>query len=188
MIRMIDKIRSILRRNKIVRRYMVVNSFDGTLAVLAIIIANFLVGTNDPRIILLPSIGASFAMFVSGTWSAYLSERSEFRKSVFKMEKHLLKGLKGTRVHEKMKKSVFLVSLSNGLAPLVSGLIIVSPFFVFTRYSYYISFFLGGAILFCLGIFMAKISKQNKLIYGMETLLTGLVVALFYYLISVLGL
>ncbi len=185
--KMIKEINNLIKSNRIVRRYMVVNSFDGTLAVLAIIIANLLVGTNDPRIIILPSIGASFAMFVSGSWSAYLSEKSEFRDSFFNIEKHMMKGLKGTDIHNKMKKNVFLVSLSNGLSPLISGLIITSPFFVFNQYSYYISFLFGGIILFYMGIFMAKIAKENKIIYGLKTILTGFIVALFYYVLSLSG-
>ena len=69
-----------LYKNEIIRRYIVINSFDGALTILGIILAEFFAGVKDPRLVILPSVGAAIAMCVSGMWGAYAAESSEVAK------------------------------------------------------------------------------------------------------------
>ena len=46
----------------IAKRYMIMNSFDGSLTALGIIIGSFLAGVRDPQTLILAGLGASIAM------------------------------------------------------------------------------------------------------------------------------
>ncbi|MHA2277950.1 MAG: VIT1/CCC1 transporter family protein, partial [Candidatus Kariarchaeaceae archaeon] len=62
---------------EIARRYFVMNGFDGVLTVFGIILGAFLVGYESPKEIIVPGIGASFAIGISGFWIAFLTEQAE---------------------------------------------------------------------------------------------------------------
>lgn len=185
---MIQNLKNIIKENEIIRRYIVINSFDGALTILGILLAEFVAGVNDPRFVVLPAIGAGTAMCVSGIWGAYFAEFAESKRSLEKLEKHLIRSLNGTKIEEKMKKTNLLVALVDGLSPMIVAIIIVSPFFFFNEYSYYTSFLISTVVLFLLGSFVGTIARENKILYGIKMLAAGVVIALFFYILAILGL
>ena len=64
----------ILVEHEIVRRYIIINTFDGALTILGIVLAVIMSGIRDPQLVIIPSIGASVAMAVSGIWGSYAAE------------------------------------------------------------------------------------------------------------------
>jgi hypothetical protein len=57
--------------NEILRRYFVMNAFDGALTMLGIIMGAFLAGVIDPIVIIKAGMGAGLAMGISGAWGLY---------------------------------------------------------------------------------------------------------------------
>lgn len=170
------------------------NSFDGALTVLGIVIASFFGGIQEPRLVVLPAFGAAVALLISGIWSAYIAEKAEVKKSVKKMEMHLMNDLKGTKYSERKHKMANIISLVNGLSPMLVVLIIVSPFLVANynslpmHQSYLISFGLTAVLVFALGAFAGRIAKENRIIHGFKMLGAGVLIGLIFYILLIVGL
>ena len=187
---MIKRFNKILRENEIIRRYIVINSFDGALTVLGIILAEFVAGISNSQLIILPSLGAGIAMCISGIWGAYVAEVAEVKRSLENLEKHLMRDLNGTKLQEKMEKTTFLVAIVDGLSPLIVVLIIVSPFFLpfGITASYYSSFIVSAVILFFLGSFVGSVARESRILYGIKMLAAGVVIGLLFYILAISGL
>lgn len=168
----------LIEEHGIIRRYIIINSFDGALTILGILIASFVFGMTEKKAIILPCIGAIVAMFFSGFFGAYEAEMAEIKKAVKEMERHLLKKLAGTKVEKEKKEAAFFVALANGISPSITALLVLLPFFFLsTRIAYYFSFALVAIALFLLGIFAGKTAKENVLKHGFRMLIAGLAVA-----------
>ncbi len=179
--------------DEIVRRYLVVNSFDGVLTALGIIFAEFFAGISDPRLVLLPGMGTAIALFISGSWSAYAAEKSEAAQRVKDLEKHLLRKLDSGRIARESGRRVLLVSLVNGLAPAVSALLVLSPFFlaagglVALETAYYSSMAFSALLLFLLGAFTGYVAEEGVLKRGVMMLAAAGVIGLVFYLLAGAG-
>lgn len=183
----------ILKESEIIRRYITINSFDGTLTIFGIVFASFVAGIQNPSLIILPSIGATIAMGISGMWGAYAAESAEVKKSLNELEKHLLRGLKGTRRYRRGKRTSFLVAVVDGLSPMIAALLIMMPFFLSSfsvleiNLAYYISFLIVALLLFSLGIFLGRIAKESVLRNGFKMLLAGVAISIIFYILSLFG-
>jgi predicted membrane protein (TIGR00267 family) len=183
----------ILKESEIIRRYITINSFDGALTIFGIVFASFVAGIQNPSLIILPSMGATIAMGISGMWGAYAAESAEVKKSLNELEKHLLRDLNGTRRYRKGKITSFLVAVVDGLSPMVAALLIIMPF-VMTSFgiigitlAYYISFLIVALLLFSLGMFLGRIAKESVLKNGLKMLLAGVAISIIFYILSLFG-
>jgi predicted membrane protein (TIGR00267 family) len=184
----------VLAEHEIVRRYVIINSFDGALTMLGIIMAEFLSGIQDPKLIILPGIGAAVAMCVSGMWGAYSAERAEIRKGIRTMEVHMLKDLSKTEFTRKRHRMAGIIGLVDGLSPLIASIIILIPFFLVKpgiltmTAAYYTSMVMVAAILFLLGMFAGKIAKESMIKQGIVMLLAGVVIGMIFIALAFFGL
>ncbi len=182
-----------LLRDEIVRRYVVVNSFDGVLTALGIIFAEFFAGIADPRLVILPGMGTAIALFISGSWSAYAAERSEMAQKVKDLEKHLLRKIESGRIIRENRRKVLLVSLVNGLAPAVSAMLVLSPFFMVAgglislELAYYTSMALSALLLFLLGAFTGYMAEERVVERGLLMLAAALVIGVVFYALAGAG-
>ncbi|MFH0835999.1 MAG: VIT1/CCC1 transporter family protein, partial [Candidatus Micrarchaeota archaeon] len=77
------------------------------------------------------------------------------------------------------KVAAYSVAFVDGGAPLLTALVIVSPFFLanagllVVETAFAAAFVLAGLALFGLGAFLGKISNENKISYGIKMLLAG---------------
>jgi len=185
---------SLLKEHGIIRRYIIVNSFDGALTILGIIFASFVAGISNPRFVVLPCIGAAIALFISGVFGAYAAERAESKKSIKELETHLLRKVDGTLVTKRGKKNVFIVALINGLSPMIVAFFILLPFFfssgeiININSAYYFAFLIAASLLFLLGVFTGRIAKENVIKHGIIMLLAGIIIGAIFYALSLLGL
>ncbi|MFH1450638.1 MAG: VIT1/CCC1 transporter family protein [archaeon] len=181
-------------RNEIVRRYVVMNSFDGSLTLLGIVLASFFAGISDPGYIILPGVGAAIAMCVSGIWGAYAAEVAEVKHSMKDLEKHMLRKMGNTQIMRKKKMMAYAIAVVDGLSPLLVSLLILVPFFfvssgaIAIRYAYYSSIGIVVLSLFVLGMFAGKTAKENIYKHGFKMLLAGIVVSVIFYLMTLIGL
>ncbi len=189
----IRKYIKVLAEHEIVRRYIIINSFDGALTVLGIIMAEFLSGITDPKLVILPGIGAAVAMCVSGIWGAYSAERAEVQNKIRTMEAHLLKDLSDTEFKRKRERMAFTIGLVDGLSPLVASLVILIPFFCVRagcfsmQMAYGISLTIVAAVLFMLGVFAGRIARESIVRHGIIMLLAGVIISLIFMLLMFLG-
>lgn len=183
----------ILIEHEIVRRYVIINSFDGALTILGILFAEFFSGITNPKLIILPGIGAAVAMCVSGVWGAYAAERAEVRQKIRTMEAHLMKDLSGTEFSKKREGMAVIIGVVDGLSPLVVSLLIIAPFFCVAKgwctmtHGYIISFSVVALVLFVLGVFAGKIAKENVIKQGIVMLLAGGIIGLLFMLMAFFG-
>ena len=68
--------------SEIARRYFVMNSFEGILTILGILIGTYFAKVQDPRFVISTGIAASIAMAVSGIWGTSLTEEAERTKKM----------------------------------------------------------------------------------------------------------
>jgi len=165
---------------KIARRYFAMNSFDGVLTILGILVGCYFGHITESRSVISAAIGASIAMMISGIWGTYLTEHAERQKSLRELERSTLTKLGHTRIGDASRFATYVVAMIDGLSPITAALIVIIPFFIFktaTNIVYYYSAGIAFVILFSLGIFLGKISKENVVASGLKMILAGIVCA-----------
>ncbi|MHA2244776.1 MAG: VIT1/CCC1 transporter family protein [Candidatus Hodarchaeales archaeon] len=169
---------------EIARRYFVMNGFDGVLTVFGIVLGANLVGYASPKAIIVPGIGASFAIGISGFWIAFLTEQAEQELEKKKIESSIFTNLDDTLYAKAGRVVSFINSFIDGFSPFLFGFLVLSPFFfvqfgiIEMQMGYIYSFIITFFLLFILGFFLGRISKQNWLIFGLKTSMAGVVLGI----------
>jgi predicted membrane protein (TIGR00267 family) len=169
--------------SKITRRYFVMNAFDGALTMLGVIIGAAVGGILEPRIIITAAVAGSIAMGASGMSGAYMTERAERTKKLKKLEKAMLTDLKDGLHFKSHRFASIFAALVDGLSPAMAALIVVFPFFlsnfriIADEIAFYSSIAITLILLTSLGIYLAKISEESMMKYGIQMLLVGLLTA-----------
>ena len=186
----IKKYLRIIKDEEIARRYFVMNSLDGALTILGVVIGMFFSGVDEPKVVMIASIGAAVAMAVSGIWGAYAAERAERLNSLRDLEKHMLRSLGGTRIGRSVQIMSILVALVNGLSPLFVSILLVLPFFasqlgiVSMKIAYVVALSLIFVVLFLTGLLVGKIGQENMLKSGVKMATAGIVVGIVVFLLE----
>lgn len=172
------------------RRYFVMNAFDGALTALGVIIGAWSSGPIQPRIIVGAGLGLSLAMGVSGFSGAYLVERAERLRRLKELERSLLRDL-GNSIHGKASKTVTLwAAVVDALSPSLTAIASISPFVMAGRglisvdQAAVLSLAIILVILFSLGAFTGKISKERILLSGFRMMAVGIVTAALVFLLA----
>ena len=172
----------------IMRRYFVVNGFDGALTMLGLILGFLLSGTRDPTIVINVCLGAAIALGMSGLSSAYVSESAERRRALNQLEKAMIDDLHESAHGEAARGVPLMIALVNGLAPLVMSLLILVPLFLarigipLPLSPLYAAIVVALLIIFLLGVFLGRISGVSWLRSGIQTLAVAIVTAALIYL------
>jgi predicted membrane protein (TIGR00267 family) len=173
---------------QIARRAFANNSFDGLLTMIGVVMGNFVVGVQDPTVVLVTGLSTALAIGISGGWGAYLTESAERRHAIGELEQHTLTELRDTKIGKASRVAVVMVAAVDGLSPFLAALLVVIPFFLApllpsVAYAYYASIGMALLALFGLGIYLGRISRQNLIISGVKTCIAGVVcIALSYFL------
>lgn len=166
------------------RRYLVMNAFDGALTMLGVIIGAIVAGLESPKLLIGTGMGASIAMGVSGLVGAYITERAERRHKMQELEESMMFKIKDTIYEEASTFATIVVAIIDGLAPAAAAIVAIIPFFLVEwsvltlEFAYVISLGLTFTVLFMLGIFLGKVSKENMIVYGIIMIAAGLLTAL----------
>lgn len=180
----------ITRTRDIVRRYFVVNGFDGALTMLGLIIG-FLVSTPaNLSVIINVCLGAAIALGMSGLSSAYISESAERKRALGKLERAMISDLQESAHGDATRWVPLLIALVNGLAPLIISLLILLPLWLALAGvalpvpPLYAAIFVALLLIFLLGVFLGRIAGISWLRSGIQTLLVALVTAALIYLFA----
>lgn len=164
----------------IARRAFANNSFDGVLTMVGVVMGSFVVGVEDPKVVLVTGLSTAVAIGISGGWGAYLTESAERRHELAELERITLTDLHDSKIGKAARSAVVTVAAVDGLSPFLAALIVVIPFFFAPlmpsiTYAFYASLGMALLALFGLGTYLATISEENKAAYGTKTAIAGIV-------------
>ena len=165
---------------EIARRSFGNNAFDGILTMIGVMIGSFTAGITNPRVVITTGLSTSIAIMISGAWGAYLTESAERKKDLKELGRSTLTDLNRSRIGRAGRFAAIAVSIVDGLSPFVGAILVLMPFFfsgmfLNIRYVYYTAFGSALLALFALGIWLGKVANENLIVYGLKTLLAGVV-------------
>jgi predicted membrane protein (TIGR00267 family) len=174
---------------EIARRYFAMNAFDGVLTIIGVLMGSYTARVQDPTVVIVTGFSTSMAMGISGLWGAYLTESAERKRDLNDLENHTLTDLSNTKIGRASRVAVVVVALVDGLAPFLAALVVLLPFFLGGLMgdivlSYYASLGMALAVLFAVGAFLGKVSKENLIISGAKMIGAGLVSILLSYFLG----
>lgn len=161
----------------ILRRYFIVNGFDGALTMLGLIIGFMVSATPDVDTIINACLAAAIALGMSGLSSAYVSETAERKRELGKLEGAMIADLGSTRHGEAARRVPLVVALVNGVAPLLISLLIITPLWlaasgvVLPLPPLYCALVTAFVLIFLLGVLLGRIAEVSWLRSGVQTLL-----------------
>ena len=174
---------------EIARRYFAMNAFDGVLTIIGVLMGNYVAHVRDAKVVIVTGFSTCMAMGISGLWGAYLTESAERKRDLDDLENHTLTDLSGTKIGRASRVAVVVVALVDGLAPFLAALVVLLPFFFSGLladivFSYYASLGMALVVLFAVGAFLGKVSKQNLIVSGVKMIAAGLVSILLSYFLG----
>lgn len=174
---------------KIARRYFAMNAFDGVLTIIGVLMGSYTARVRDPAVVIVTGFSTCIAMGVSGLWGAYLTESAERKRDLNDLENHTLTDLSETKIGRASRVAVVVVALVDGLAPFLAALVVLLPFFFSSLLanvvlSYYASLGMALVVLFALGAFLGRVSKESLVISGLKMIGAGLVSMLLSYFLG----
>ena len=177
---------------EIARRYFAMNAFDGALTMIGVLMGNFTAGVDTPRIVVSTGLATSVAMGISGLWGAYLTEAAERKREIAEMSEQVLIDLHDTRIGKASRFAVAIVAIVDGLSPALAALVILVPFFLANFFAhiqwvYFASLGMALVTLFALGTFLGFVSRENIFLYGLRTVVAGLVSIAISYVLGLPG-
>ncbi|RLI05134.1 hypothetical protein DRO26_03095 [Candidatus Bathyarchaeota archaeon] len=176
----------------IARRYFVLNAFDGALTFLGISMGSYVIGVRDPQVIIAACLGACLAMGISGFWGAYMAEKAERTRALKDLETAMFMNLKNTLLEKASKIATLWIAFVDGISPSIVTLTAITPFFLVYlgilnfETGFYVSIALILLMLFILGVFLGKISRENIFLQGVKMVAVGMVVATIFLLINLI--
>lgn len=180
----------ITRTHGIVRRYFVVNGFDGALTMLGLIIGFLVSAPANISVIINACLGAAIALGMSGVSSAYISEAAERRRDLLKLQEAMVKDLQQSAYGEAARRVPMLIALVNGLAPMIISLLIILPLWLFAMgiplplSPLYVAIIVALLLIFLLGVFLGRIAGIPWLRSGLRTLFIATLTAVLIYLLA----
>jgi predicted membrane protein (TIGR00267 family) len=174
----------------IIRRYFVVNGFDGALTMLGLCMGFYFNGQADVGVVFHACLGAAIALGVSGASSAYISESAEKRKELTELEQATISSLEETHFGKAARLVPIVIAVVNGAAPLLISLIIIAPLFLENWQSglvedpLIVSIGSSFVLIFLLGVFLGRISGLFWLWSGLRAVLTAVVTAALVFFMS----
>lgn len=172
----IQEFNRIAEIEELARRYFTLNSFDGILTTLGIIIANFFAGVTSSAAIITSSVGAATAVAISGFYGAYITEKAERAGKIKRLEKNIGLSLHKTQIAAAHRFAIVVLAIIEGMSPFIIAVAIISPFIIMEeiKAAYYTSFGIAAFALFLIGIFLGRISKENVIKSGIKMVVVGL--------------
>ena len=153
-----------------IRRYLVNTIFDSTFVMLGIIIGGAFSSDPNLRFVTVTILTSSIALGISTGVSTYEAENLEQKRRVEEIERAMLRPLDDTHIGRSARSSIALISLFIFIAPLLIGLVILSPFLLLSQADImtaaWIAIGLAITVLFSTGVLMGRSGGRNPLVQG----------------------
>lgn len=161
------------------RRYFVMNSFDGAMTMLGVIVGAYASGAANPKTIIGVGLGASLAMGISGFSGAYMTEKAERLRAFKRLRKAMLADLDRSLQDRASRLASLWAAVVDGVSPFLAAMVSMTPFFLAISHILSIehavlsSIVLIMSMLFFLGFFLGRISKENAVVWGLRMIVAG---------------
>ncbi len=175
--------------NEVARRYFVINSFDGTVTALGIVMGALLADIKLASQVIDVGIATGLALLISGITGTSIAEEAERERIIQELEASMLTDMKNTIYEKAQRFAIFYVGLVDGLSSFLSVLIALIPVFLSTMGLLELTTALFTSIAVCLaylgilGLFLGSYAKKNIFIESLKLvgigILTTLVVSVF---------
>ncbi len=169
-------------------RYIILGMMDGVLIILSLLLASLLSPEVSSAQLIKLSLAVGVGIFMSDFLGAYYAETAEVHRKFASMERRMgVKGgyFVGTRLHESEQTSVWQGALTNSFSALLGCVIPALPLIVFHgATAVYTSIYIALAMLFILGAYLGRLSKENILASGLKLIIITLLIVLFNVLIG----
>lgn len=189
-LKQIKTLLEISHSEEIMRRYFVVNGFDGALTTLGLIMGFYVSDRVDLAVVITSCLAAALALGMSGVSSAYISEAAERRRTLVQLEKAMVTSLNESHHARAAIWIPWLVALVNGIAPLLIALIIIIPLWlahsgmVLALGPLPAAMAVALVIIFLLGVFLGRVGGTFWLWSGLQSLMVALATVGLIYLIG----
>jgi len=174
----------------IVRRYLIVNGFDGALTMLGLIVGFVVSEPAELQLVINACLAAAIALGMSGISSAYVSEVAERKRALDELEGAMISDL-GDSAHGRAARWVpVLVALVNGGAPLVISLVIIAPLwlaqagFSLPLAPLWFAVVIAGLSIFVLGVLLGRIADVSWVRSGVRTLMIAIATVSLIFLLT----
>ena len=172
------------------RRYFVMNSFDGALAILGVVMGAYITGRADARLIINSGIGLALATGISGFVGAFLSEKAERSRKIKEIEESIMMEIKDSIIYRASKFVTLALAVVDGISPALTIFLTLMPFIVHEaspsalplQHAMIASIAINLSMLALLGVYLGKIASANRLKYGLLTVAMGLTIVLILFL------
>lgn len=187
---LIDTYLRITRSTSILRRYFVMNAFDGAMTSLGVVIGSYVANIDDPRDVIGLILVSGVAMAVSGFTGTYMTESAERLKSLNDLEDAMLSDMRATRFGKATHFVSLVAALVDGVAPFLASIPCILPFalsllgLLNIHPAFYVSIAGSLLVLFVLGCFLGQLSKGNVILSGIKMVLAGSLVAFIALLLG----
>ena len=175
---------------EIMRRYFVVNGYDGALTMLGLIMGFYVSEHTELAVVITTCLAAALALGMSGVSSAYISEAAERRRTLAELEKAMVSSMEQSHHARAAVWIPWLVALVNGLAPLLIALVIITPLWlahaglVLPVEPLPAAMTVALLSIFFLGVFLGRVSGTFWLWSGLQSMLVALLTLGLIYLIG----
>jgi len=164
---------------EIMRRYFVINAFDGSLTALGVLAGCYVAVVDKAATVISLILSTAVSIGVAGFYGSYQVERAERDRALRDIEESTLTSLQDTTLYSASRYATVIVALVDGLSPLIASLLIMIPFFFVPPASMHEAFYAAGGIafveLFLLGVFLGKVSRERLWYAGLKLVLAGVV-------------
>jgi predicted membrane protein (TIGR00267 family) len=173
-----------------IRRYLVNTIFDSTFVMLGIIIGSAFTSDPNIRLTVVTILTSSVALGISTGVSTYEAENLEQNKRIDDLEKAMLRPLNDTHIGRSARSSMMLISFVIFLAPLLVGLVILTPFILLKDdivLAAWAGIALAISVLFITGVLMGRSGGRNPWVQGLRmAFIGGIAFVICYYIESIL--
>lgn len=170
------------------RRYFVNTVFDSTFVILGIIIGMALTSDPSTRMVVVTIVTSCVALMISTGISVFEAERLEQSIRIQQIERVMLRKLDETSIKRTSVHSTLLISITNCLAPLITGGVTLIPFLIMAEADVttaaWTSISLAISILFITGLYMGRMGNKNPYYYGLRMAGAGVIAFVACYMVE----
>jgi len=180
----------VTRSKGILRRYFVMNAFDGAMTSLGVVIGSYVTSIDDPRTVIGVILVSGVAMAVSGFSGTYMTESAERARSLNELEDSMLIDLDKTMYGQASRFVSVFAAVVDGSAPFIASIPCIIPFLIAVlglleiHLAFYTSVMASLLVLFTLGVFLGKLSEKHALFSGLKMVVAGVFVAIVALLLG----
>ena len=173
----------VTRAKGILRRYFVMNAFDGAMTSLGVVIGSYIAALSDPHIVINVILMSGVAMAVSGFSGTYMTESAERARSLNELEDAMLIDMGATMYGRASRFVSVFAAVIDGSAPFLASLPCIIPFALTMlglmpiQLAFYVSIGASLLVLFVLGVFLGRLSEKRAVVAGLQMVVAGVFVA-----------